>query len=313
MTIGIAATGPWAGAGILAGLRAVEAVGHGAIGGFVSLAVLTADQKLLRAETQNEGTRALFNATPPESILRAPYAALISSGPNRPTPLAQFIAAEPGVGLVTGHRFPQALTDEGRALNELILEGMRSGVGAQASVDALIASHPNFDAGFIALSAKGDFGLGNMPLALRLSHQGGATNHCPETGARIATLHNAIQPSKAIAIVANEVALNEIRQRVATIRNITVAAGLKLSFGVEPEVHIDGNCETTSVVHPNFEAADAENSFGIGDRVKVVQLGRQIGWLGQEPFMVVKNGVIITLDGKSEIQLPVMLGETSEP
>ena len=313
MTIGIAATGPWAGAGILAGLRAVEAVGRGAIGGFVSVAVLTADQNLLRAETQNGGTRALFDALPPKEILQAPYAALISSGPDRPTPLSQFIAAEPGVGLVTGHRFPQALTDKGRALNDLILETMRSGVGAQDAVDTLIAAYPDFDAGFIALSTKGDFGLGNMPLALRLSHQGAATVECPETGAHVATLHNAIQPSRAIASVAIEVALDEIRQRTTEIRTITVLAGLKLSFGDEPEIHIDSNFETTKVVHPNIQTIGAESSFGIGDRVKIVQLGKKIGWLGHEPFMVVRNGAIITLDGKSEIQLPVLLGGASEP
>lgn len=313
MTIGIAAAGPWAGAGILAGLRAVEAIGRGAIGGFVSLAVLTADQKLLRAETQNGGTHGLFNGSPPEDILQAPYAALISSGPDRPTPLSQFIAAEPGIGIVTGHRFPHVSTEEGHALNDLILDAMRRGVAAQDAIDALIAAHPGFDAGFIALSTKGELGLGNMPLVLRLSHHGAATNHCSETGACVATLHNAIQPHKAIATVASEVALDEIRRRVADIRTITVVAGLKLSFGDEPEIHIDSNFETTKIAHPNSQTIGAENSFGIGDRVKVVQLGRQIGWLGHEPFMVVRNGAIITLDGKSEIQLPVLLDGASEP
>lgn len=313
MTIGIAATGPCAGAAILAGLHAVESIGRGAICGFVSLAVLTADQKLLRAETQNGGTRDLFSGPPPEDILQAPYAALISSGPDRPTPLSQFIAAEPGVGLVTGHRFPQALTEEGRALNDLILETMRSGVAAQDAIDALIAAYPDFDAGFIALSAKGDIGIGNMPSALGLSHQGGAINICPQTGTCVATLHNAIQPSRAIATVANEVALDEVRQRVTDIRTITVMAGLKLSFGQEPQIHVDSRFETTRVAHPNIQTTGAESSFGIGDRVRVFQLGRQIGWLGHEPFMVVRNGEIITLDGKSEIELPVLLGGAFEP
>ena len=56
MTIGIAASGPSAGAGIMVGLRAIEAIGRGAIGGFVSLAVLTLDGRLVRAETQKDGT-----------------------------------------------------------------------------------------------------------------------------------------------------------------------------------------------------------------------------------------------------------------
>lgn len=312
MTIGIAATGPWAGAGILAGLRAVEAVGRGAIGGFVSLAVLTADQKLLRAETQNGGTSTLFDVSPPEDVLQAPFAALISSGPDRPAPLSQFIAAEPGVGLVTGHRFPQALTDEGLALNDLILKKMRKGAVAQDAIETLIAAYPDFDAGFIALSANGDLGLGNMATALRLSHQGAATNFCTETGAKVAALHNAIHPSKAIACVATEVALDNIRQRMTDVRTITVVAGMKLSFGDTPEIHIDDNFQTTKVTHPNIQTLGLESSFGIGDRVKVLQLGKQIGWLGHEPFMVVRNGEIITMDGKAEIQLPVFLGRNAE-
>lgn len=312
MTIGIAATGPWAGAGVLAGLRAVEAVGRGAIGGFVSLAVLTADQKLLRAEIQNGGTGALLNGSPPEEILRAPYAALISSGPDRPTPLSQFIAAAPFVGIVTGHRFPHVSTEEGHALNGLILDAMRQKTAAQDAIDALISAHPGFDAGFIALSTEGDMGLGNMPLVMRLAHQGAETNHCTETGARVAILHNAIHPSKAIAIVASEVALDEIRRRGTRVRTITVVAGLALSFGDEPEIQVDGKFEVIRVAHPNSQTLDAENSFGIGDRVKIVQFGKQIGWLGLEPFMVVRNGTIITLDGKSEIQLPVLMAGASE-
>lgn len=60
MTIGIAASGAWAGAGVLAGLRSVEMVGRGAIGGFVSLAVVTLDRRLVRAETQRGGDTGPF-------------------------------------------------------------------------------------------------------------------------------------------------------------------------------------------------------------------------------------------------------------
>ena len=41
MTIGIVAIGPAAGAGIIAGLRGIEKIGRGAIGGFVSLAAVS--------------------------------------------------------------------------------------------------------------------------------------------------------------------------------------------------------------------------------------------------------------------------------
>lgn len=306
MTIGIAATGPWAGAGILAGLRSVEAVGRGAIGGFVSLAVLTAEQKLLRAETQTGGTSGLFTGLPPEEILRAPFAALISSGPDRPLPLSQFIAAEPKVGLVTGHRFPHLSTQEGHALNGLVLDAMRRGSSAQNAIDGLIKSHPSFDSGFIALKTNGELGLGNMPSVLRLSHQGATISECSETGAMVATLHNAIQPSKAIAILASEIVLDEIRQRNSRVLHITASAGMELSFGDWPEIHVDDNFQAIRFTHPSAQTLKAETSFGMGDRVKVVQHGILFGWLGQEPFMVVSNGTIMTLDGKPEIQLPVL-------
>jgi len=310
MTIGIAATGPWAGAGILAGLRAVEAVGRGAIGGFVSLAALTADQQLLCAETQTGGTGNLFTGSPPEALLSAPYAALISSGPDRPTPLSQFVAAAPGVGIVTGHRFPHVKTEDDQALNILILEAMQQGCTAQDAVDTVIAAHPSFDAGFIALSTEGELGLGNMPSVLDLRSQGLAVQTCPETGMRVATVHNAIHPINAIATLANEVVLDAVQQRLTEVRSITMAAGIALSFGETTEIHIDGAFKATKVLHPRIPKLPAETSIGIGDHVKVVQTGHQIGWLGLEPFMVVRNNAIVSLDGKHEIQLPVLMRRT---
>ncbi|MEM9342964.1 MAG: hypothetical protein AAGA87_07950 [Pseudomonadota bacterium] len=307
MTIGIAATGPWSGAGILAGLRAVEAIGRGAIGGFVSLAVLTTGQKLVRAETQTGGTQGLFADLPPEEILDAPFAALISSGPNRPSPLSQFVAAAPGIGLVTGHRFPHVATDDGHALNDLILDAMRRGVPAQDAIDHVVTAHPGFDAGFIALSAKGDLGLGNMPSVLRLSDQGAALRDCPDLGASVATLHNAVHPSKAIATVANEVVLDEIRRRDTPLQTITLVAGTRIRLADKVEIHVDGAFKATGVTHPNSQTLKSETSFGMGDRVRVVQFGKPIGWLGFEPYMVVKDGVIASLDGKPEARLPVHL------
>lgn len=309
MTIGIAATGPWAGAGILAGLRAVEAVGQGGICGFVSLAVLTAEQRLLRAETQNGGTRTLFSGQPPEEILKAPYAGLISSGPDRPTPLSQFVTALPGVGIVTGHRMPQARTGNARPLNALILEAMRSGANVQTAINDVITAHPGFDAGFIALSAQGEIGLGNMPSVLRLSDQGSATSHCNERNTSVATIHNGIRPHKAIGLLANEVALDEIRFRDTKVWTITLSAGVKLSLSEMPEIHIDGNYCATRVLHPEAPSTEEKSPFGMGNKVRVMQFGEQVGWLGREPFMVVERGSVLTLDGKPEIDLPVHTGE----
>ena len=307
MTIGIAASGPWAGAGILAGLRAVEAVGRGAIGGFVSLAVLTSQGQLVRAETQRGGSNGLSFDEIPDEILTAPFAALISSGPDRPSPLSQFVAAAPGVGIVTGHRFPHVTAEDGNALNTLVLTAMERGSAPQNAIDDVIAAHPGYDAGFIALSVDGAMGLGDMPDVLRLVHRGAAFLQCADTGAGVATLHNAIHPSRAIASLANEVVLDEMRRRDTRIETVSISAGINLVPGDEAEIHVSGEFQAVRVTHPSAPATFSDTSFGLGDRVRVWQLGRPIGWLGLEPFMIVRNGAIVSLDGEQEVRLPVLL------
>ncbi len=73
MTIGIAAYGPNAGQAIIDALRAAEAVGHGAISGFVSMVVIGEDGELHRIETQRGGTQGLLEGAgcPPSSRTRA--------------------------------------------------------------------------------------------------------------------------------------------------------------------------------------------------------------------------------------------------
>ena len=114
MTIGIGAIGPNAGLAVFKGLQAAERVGTGSIGGFAVFAAISEDGPLFMSETQRGGTATLFTAgetsgvLPPSEIAAAPYAAVMSSGPDRPAPLSQFLAADPAIGLVTGHRLPNA-------------------------------------------------------------------------------------------------------------------------------------------------------------------------------------------------------------
>ena len=309
MTIGIAASGPWAGAGILAGLGAVEAVARGAIGGFVSLAVVTKEGQLLRAHTQIGGVGGLFTDEPPGSILKAPLAALISSGPDRPEPLSQFVAADPDVGIVTGHRFPHATGQNGLPLNVAILETMRGGVAPQQAIDDVIDAAPGFDAGFLAVSMQGAFGTGNMPSVFRRSDHGVVQSCCDETGATVAAIHNAIQPHRAIGLLACEAALDTVRLRDAIKRTITLKAGLHLTYGEIPEIHVNVAGAVIGISHPDAKDLKDEMSFGIGDRVRVTQDGQPIGWLGQEPFMVVRKNQIATLDGKTSLDLAMFLGK----
>lgn len=307
MTIGIAASGAWAGAGVLAGLRSVEMVGRGAIGGFVSLAVVTLDRRLVRAETQRGGTQGLFADAPPDDILTAPLAALISSGPDRPRPLSQFVAGDADVGLVTGHRFPQAIRQDGKPLNAAILDMMRNGTPPQRAIEGTIDNTPDFDAGFIAVSSNGAFGIGNMPSVLRRSDQGAVHRSCDDSGSDVAAIHNAIQPHKAVGLLACETVLDAMRLRGTARHSITLKAGLHLSYGAAPEIHVDSAGVAIGIAHPDAKDLQKEKSLGIGDRVCVKQDGRVIGWLAQEPFMVIRNNRIETLDGKTSLDVTVFV------
>ena len=90
MTIGIAAHGPNAGLAVVRALAAVEAIGRGAIGGFVSLVAIGVDGRIERAVIQRGGSATLFGAAGhvPSSIATSRVVGLMSSGPDRPEPLS---------------------------------------------------------------------------------------------------------------------------------------------------------------------------------------------------------------------------------
>ena len=149
MTIGIAVTGDGAGLAAFRALEAVERVARGAIGGFVSFVVISEGGALLRAETQRGGTSTLFvegertGATPPPAVADARFAALMSSGPDRPTPLAQFTPGDAAHGLVTGHRLPNMPGDgTDRPLNEAVLARLVAGADPRQAVETELAQHP---------------------------------------------------------------------------------------------------------------------------------------------------------------------------
>lgn len=305
MTVGIAATGPNAGAGVLAGLRAIEAIGQGAIGGFVSFAVLTEDQQLVRSETQTDGVRGLIQGALPDNMLGAPHAALISSGPNRPVPLAQFVAAKPGVGLVTGHRFPQMPADDGRPLNTHVLAAMEHGQSPQMAIDAVIDRFPDHDAGFVALSIDGTIAVGNMPAVLLRRDHGCATRTLANPPVSVATIHNAIHPNRVLADMINDVVLEEMLRPPAAEHWITASEGIRLGNGERAEIHIDHDDKVVDMLHPQAILHADPVPFGLGDQVRIILNGKFVGWLAYEPFMIVKDGVIVSMDGKPSLELPV--------
>jgi hypothetical protein len=108
---------------------------------------ITGDGRVIRAETQRGGTATLFlkgettGTNPPDEAGASPLAALMSSGPDRPEPLAQFVVADGRAGLVTGHRLPNAAAVSGRPLNAEILAGLH-GVGGSTTSNGVMCTAP---------------------------------------------------------------------------------------------------------------------------------------------------------------------------
>ena len=186
MTIGVAAAGAQAGAAVFDAVLGAELLGRGAIGGFVVFAVLDEQGRLQYRTTQRGGVTALDL---PASWRDARVAAVISSGPDRPEPLTQFLAGADGLGLITGHRLPNQPGADGRPLNRMALDLMAEGAPPQQAVDAVLAAHPEWDAGLIALHAQDGLGLGNSARAARRDDLGAFQRQGQQGRGAAAQLH----------------------------------------------------------------------------------------------------------------------------
>lgn len=187
MTIGIATRGARAGLAALRALRAAEALGRGEIGGFAVFVWRGAEGGLHHATTQNGGSRGLAL---PAGWEEAGHAAIISSGPDRPEPLLQFLPAQAGVGLVTGHRLPASPLPGGEALNAHVLARMAAGGLDQQGLEALLAAAPGLDAGLICLPLAGPCLIANAPRVEGRDDLGRFLHE--DAAATCAILHNSI-------------------------------------------------------------------------------------------------------------------------
>lgn len=307
MTIGIAAVGPHAGLAIFNALAAVEKVGQGSVGGFLVFAAISGDGTLHRAETQRGGTSTLFvsgeqsGGSPPPAIARAEIAALMSSGPDRPTPLSQFLPAEPSVGMVTGHRLPNAAGITGRPVNLDILEMLRQGFSARDAVDAVLDADPECDAGIIAVDQAGQLYGRNSARVGRRPDIGYARLENNEHGAAIEVLHNAIVPVTPLAVLAAEVAMATMVPHV-DVGEISIRAGTPLSAGDRHRVVVDGQGRVLEVETTDWRILTGRhNCAAIYLGAEVVQAGRLLGYISFEPNVLVDDGRIQTMSGQREL------------
>ena len=319
MTIGIAAHGPNAGFAVFAGLRAVEAVGSGSIGGFVAFAAITKDGKLVRASTQRGGTSTLFidgeviGADPPIAVANAAAAALISSGPDRPEPLSQFVAGDASVGLVTGHRFPHLEGRNRMAFNRDALRRLKSGADVVSAVDAVIAENPGADFGLIAVHLGGGIHARNSERVDARPDIGGAVRRCGDATA-VAVLHNAIFPVAGIASVAADVVMEMMRPARAPDFWIQAAAGTPVVLGEAESIAVDSDLRVVEVRTTDASLLSGRRegaAIYLGSEVR--QNGRRLGYTATEPYVVLENGMIESLSGQSELKVGCRRDETSEP
>lgn len=308
MTIGIGAAGPRAGLAVFRALRAAERVGTGAIGGFATFAAIDTDGRLHRAETQRGGTATLFTegeftgAEPPPAIAEAPFAAVISSGPDRPAPLSQFLAADPRAGLVTGHRLPNTIGREGIPLNEAVLARLARGLPAATALREVLEAEPDLDAGMIALGpASGIAALDSARVASR-PDLGAARAQAGDAAVEI--IHNAIRPRRSLAPLLAEIALNQMAPDRPS-GQVTVRAGTPVAQGAANRVLVDGADRVTLV-----ETTDARiltgrhNCAAVYLGAQVVRDGTVLGTTLAEPNVMVEDGRILSLSGQDSFAIP---------
>ena len=308
MTIGIAAFGPDAGRAVAEALRAVERVGRGAIGGYVSFVALTPDGGVIRAETQRGGVAALLTAAGelPAALAAADFAGLMSSGPDRPEPLSQFTPADGRVGLVTGHRMPNDYGARDVQLNDEVLTLMRAGASPAAAVRRVVEANPEADAGLIALDRQGRLGLGDTPHVAKRGDRGRARLLSPCGRAGVAVLHNAILPHRPLAMLAAEVALDAMLPPDRVEGWITVAAGARLApAGAGCWLEVDAAGQVTAIGVDRPHLLRGRWSFGIGHEPELRRDGRRIGSVLYEPYMLIEDGALRSADGQNSLRLPI--------
>jgi len=200
MTIGIGAFGRGAGAAILAAWAEAEARAAGDLHGFAVFTVLDTTGEPISLECQRGGLTTIRDATGAETLARmaeATVAGVITSGPDRPEPLSQFLAAG-RAGLVTGHRLPNLATVAGPAANRAALALIDEGRTPGQAVETVLAANPEIDAGLIAVTRYG-LGAANSAHVRTRADLGEALVLAEGRRYGLALLHNSIAPVDGLA------------------------------------------------------------------------------------------------------------------
>lgn len=309
MTIGIVCAGPHAGLAAFEALVAIERVATGSIGGFAVFAAIDAGGHVHEAATQRGGSRTLFiagettGAPPPDPIAQAPLAGLISSGPERPEPLSQFLAVDGAVGLVSGHRLPNAIGGDGQPHNEAILASMRNGATPADAVSAYLAVNAEADVGLIAVDLGARLHAANSSRVGRRPDLGAAYLERPEADARVAVLHNAIGPGPSIAQLAAETAM-AVMVPSAADATFSVISGTPVRVGPRAAVEIDANDRAQGVVTTDAALLERRaNGAAIYLGAEVRRDDRVLGHVAEEPNCQLEDGRLISMSGQRHLEV----------
>lgn len=316
MTIGIAAYGPRAGLAVFRALAAIEKVATGSIGGYAAFAAIDAGGSLYRAETQRGGTSTLFvsgehtGVVPPPPLSDALIAGVMSSGPDRPAPLSQYVPAEPGIGLVTGHRLPNAAGITGRAVNLEVLDCLKRGSSAREAVEEVLHADPDADAGVIAVDHHGGVFGCNSRRVDRRPDLGHARRENAAAGAVIEVLHNAILPVSSVAALAADIGLDVMAPGHACTGELVVRAGVPVVAGKQNRVLVDGAGEAKRIETTDHRILQGRhNCAAVYLGAMVVADGRLLGHTVVEPNVIVEKGHVVTLNGLPEMRIGYRAGE----
>jgi hypothetical protein len=203
----------------------------------------------------------------------AHHAAAISSGPDRPEPLTQFLPGLNGIGLVTGHRLPNSLDRDGRSVNHAVLTRLAAGDEPQKAVDGVLSQCPEIDAGLIAINSSGQIGIGNSERVRRRADGGCAVRETQ--GSRVALLHNSIFSNQPLAERLVDLAWNYLTGEPTGIRLLFVRDTVPVQISVTDRVHVDETGTITCIESPNIRLQS------ILERATTIYLGSEI-WHSDE-------------------------------
>lgn len=314
MTIGIAAWGANAGRAVFEALRAAEKVATGSIGGFAVFAAITEDGRVVRQQTQRGGTATLFldaettGTPPPDDVAGARLAAVISSGPDRPEPLSRFLPADGAVGLVTGHRLPNAPGRSGKAVNLEVLELMRAGRTAAQAVETVMADNPESDAGVIAASVDGAIFAGNSQRVARRPDLGSARRESVDRSGRpravVEVIHNAIRPVRTLAPLLADIAIEAMVPSDVPDGWVTVRAGTPVEAGDRDALLVDDDDVALRILTTDHRIVTGEwNCAAIGLGAEVRQGGALLGRTILEPNTIVEDGRLRSMSGQTGLRI----------